>query len=281
MMDVGGLVDRPNPADPPREVVRSIAGVPSTAADDAVFLARSDYAAMRNTQNGLESFHDRAHGFVNMGDQHTSFRDPFVFLLHSNVDRVFARWQTDPRHPERLDPRFVYGSESGDPGLNGNVEPWSTGHSNAFGEEHFTRPWTSPEREGIPHNYKALSVVTPPLYDTNHHCLDWSGRFEGPSHDEVLFWFGDGNWWHGTLTGNSLTFLRVGNTIGFGDLTDRVHPSWVGDFQGAGRTQILFHYFGDGHWWRGSLSANGVCRGGGSESFHKMLLCFDRSRTRN
>jgi hypothetical protein len=34
-----------------------------------------------------------------------------VFLLHSNVDRLYAKWQTDPNHPERLDPATVYGSE--------------------------------------------------------------------------------------------------------------------------------------------------------------------------
>ncbi len=245
---------QPNPADPPREVVRSISGVPSTVADDASFLAKADYAAMRSELNGLERFHDYAHGFVDMGSQHTSFRDPFVFLLHSNVDRLFARWQTDPRHPERLDPRFVYGSESADPGLNGNVEPWSTGHSIAFGEEHFTRPWASPEREGVPHNYKALPVVTPALYDTNHHCLYWSGRFEGPSNDEVLFWFDDGHWWLGSLTTSPLTWKDVGDTSGFGDLADRAHLSWVGDFTGSGKTQVLFHYTGDGNWWLGSLT---------------------------
>ena len=35
---------------------------------------------------------------------HYSFHDPFVFLLHSNVDRLFAMWQTATGPPERLDP---------------------------------------------------------------------------------------------------------------------------------------------------------------------------------
>ena len=47
-----------------------------------------------------------------MGDPHTSFRDPFVFLLHSNVDRLFAKWQTSNGHPERLNPKTIYGAES-------------------------------------------------------------------------------------------------------------------------------------------------------------------------
>jgi Common central domain of tyrosinase len=95
-----------NPADPPRVVTRFIRGSPaSTAADEAV-LNKVDYADMRNDRDGLEAVHNRMHGFVNMGRAHISFRDPFVFLLHSNVDRLFARWQTDPAHPERLNPRF-------------------------------------------------------------------------------------------------------------------------------------------------------------------------------
>ena len=54
---------------------------------------------------------------------------------------LFARWQTDPSHPERLNPNTVYGSESNLDVLNHNVEPWSTGHSiDSLGVAHFTRP---------------------------------------------------------------------------------------------------------------------------------------------
>ena len=107
------------------------------------------------------------HGFIAMGPQHRTFEDPFVFLLHSNVDRLFARWQTDPQHPERLNPDTIYGTESAS--LDVLVEPWSTGHSfDTFGREHFTRPWFVPENEGVQHTYKHPSLVTPPRYDTNH-----------------------------------------------------------------------------------------------------------------
>jgi len=134
----------------------------------------------------LEEVHDNMHGFVFMGGPHISFRDPFVFLLHSNVDRLFARWQTDPAHPKRLNPNTVYGTESNldvpvvsvIQNLNHNVEPWSTGHSfDQFGEEHFTRPWYAPENKGVPHSYKDPSVVSPPLYDTNHFLVpDCTGQ---------------------------------------------------------------------------------------------------------
>jgi hypothetical protein len=105
---------------------------------------------------------------------HDAFRDPFVFLLHSNVDRIFAMWQCDPMHPERLDPATVYGAESNmDVNVNAvgvqslqnlthNVEPWSTG----IGEFHSIRPWEpTHENLGIPHDYHHLSIVLPPVYD--------------------------------------------------------------------------------------------------------------------
>ena len=145
-----------NPADPPDTVVRSVSGSPASASDDTDIVNAPDFPTMRDL---LEDVHNAMHGFVNMGGQHISFRDPFVFLLHSNVDRLFAAWQTQPGHPERVDPALLYGSESGDPSLNSNIEPWSGGLS--------IRPWAAPENQGVPHTYKHPSIVFPPCYDTN------------------------------------------------------------------------------------------------------------------
>jgi hypothetical protein len=50
-----------------------------------------------------EDIHNQAHPYFADISPHDAFRDPFVFLLHSNVDRIFAMWQCDPMHPERLD----------------------------------------------------------------------------------------------------------------------------------------------------------------------------------
>lgn len=167
-----------NPADPPEDVNRGPNSLtPATSAQDAAILNANDYPAMRIL---MENLHDPMHGVVNMGGQHTSFRDPFVFLLHSNVDRLFARWQTDPAHQERLDPNTVYGSESNldvvvlnhTQNLNHLVEPWSSGKSeDQFGVEHLTRPWYAPENLGIPKTYKHPSIVSPPCYDTNHNII--------------------------------------------------------------------------------------------------------------
>ena len=163
-----------SPFDPPASVNRSVVGSPIAASRDTDTLNALDYHDMRAL---MESAHNDAHSYVRMGGAHISFRDPFVFLLHSNMDRLFARWQTDPAHTLRLEPDTVYGTESNldvmvvseIQNVNHNVEPWSTGHSHdQFGVEHFTRPWYAPENEGDPHNYKHPSVLFPPCYDTNH-----------------------------------------------------------------------------------------------------------------
>lgn len=122
-----------------------------------------------------EDIHNQAHPYFADISPHDAFRDPFVFLLHSNVDRIFAMWQCDPAHPERLDPNQVYGLEGNldvdviavgvqsSQNLTHLVEPWSTGH----GEYHDIRPWEpTHENQGSPHDYHDLSVVAPPCYDT-------------------------------------------------------------------------------------------------------------------
>jgi hypothetical protein len=123
----------------------------------------------------LEDMHNLAHVYFANVSPHIAFRDPYVFLLHSNVDRLYAMWQCDPSHPGRLDPNTVYGSESNldvsvnavgvssSQNLTHNVEPWSTGH----GEYADIRPWEpTHENQGSPHDYHDLSVVAPPCYDT-------------------------------------------------------------------------------------------------------------------
>jgi hypothetical protein len=148
-----------NPADPPNAVVRSVSGSPTSRAQDSAVIGAGDYREMRLL---LEQIHNTMHGFVNMGGQHISFRDPFVFLLHSNVDRLFARWQVDPGHPDRLDPNTIYGSEAGNPVFNRSIIPWS-------GIPPLVRPWAPPENEGDPQTYRDPRVVVPPAYDTNQY----------------------------------------------------------------------------------------------------------------
>ena len=155
-----------NPVDPPRTLTRACGGgsFATTDQDDAVTGA-GDYKSMWLL---LEALHGGAHGFIGgtLEDMHASFRDPFVFLLHSNVDRLVAKWQTDPARPERLNPATIYSgfTDSELAKLDQNVEPWSTG----VGAFHAIRPWESThENQGVPHDYHHISVVSPPRYDTN------------------------------------------------------------------------------------------------------------------
>jgi Common central domain of tyrosinase len=109
--------------------------------------------------NALQGAHNYIHsGYIRgtIGDAHYSFHDPFVFLLHSNVDRLWALWQFQDGERWRLDPAFVYGSHSGDTSINTPMEPWAGGAG--------LEPWvSSPE----PKTAKHSSIVAPPCYDTN------------------------------------------------------------------------------------------------------------------
>lgn len=161
-----------NPVDLPRHMARTApgGGAPSsTAAQDAIVTNNTSFPTFRVA---LENLHNSAHGYIANVSPHIAFRDPLVFLLHSNMDRLYSRWQTDPAHPERLDPATVYGAETNlDVNVNGDiqnltrlVEPWSTGQ----GEFHAIRPWEAThENQGQPHTYAHISVVAPACYDTN------------------------------------------------------------------------------------------------------------------
>lgn len=155
-----------NPADPPHNVTRNKqGGAPPVGGAgwpaDAAILAAPTYPAMRNL---LEDAHDNAHGYIGgtLGDPHASFRDPIVFLLHSNVDRLFAMWQAAAGQAWRLDPNQVYGSEGGSAAILENLQPWAGG-----GAGHpATRPWAPPENQQVVKNSRHPSVVAPPCYDT-------------------------------------------------------------------------------------------------------------------
>lgn len=187
----------------PRDLSRAVgaAGSPNDPASDAEVAAAPNFTEMRHI---IEDLHDSAHGYIGgftgtIGDPHISFRDPFVYLLHSNTDRLFALWQLQPGHPERLDPATVYGSEGNsvteyaggvdthdghdfveDPddivwGLSTPMLPWSGFEFDArdFGGQSRRlaiipiRPWAAPENEQRETKAKDPSVVAPPKYDTN------------------------------------------------------------------------------------------------------------------
>jgi hypothetical protein len=117
----------------------------------------------------LEGAHDDVHGYIggNIGALHASFEDPFVFLLHSNVDRLFAMWQRVPGKEWRLDPERVYGGEGntgGPKGILTAIDPWAGNPSNDPTIQR-VRPWAPPENQQVVKNSKHPSIVAPPLYD--------------------------------------------------------------------------------------------------------------------
>ena len=229
-----------NPADPPNTVVRFVNSAlsPASVAGDNAIVNAVDYPTMRNA---LEGVHNTMHGFVAMGGQHTSFRDPFVFLLHSNVDRLFARWQTDPAHPERLDPNAVYGLESGNAGLNSNIRPWS-------GVPPTTRPWAPPENQQVAKNYKHPSVVAPPRIAP-----------EPPGGtDDILWQHRDGtvHYWP-IRNGQRQCGINIGGT---GPVGQEWRLIGAGDMDGDGTDDILWqHKDGTVHYWK---ILNGQRQGG-------------------
>jgi Common central domain of tyrosinase len=186
--------DTDNPADPPPDILRTrpplapgSAPVPCDKRNQSDKIGKHNNHAFRKMRVDLENLHGDAHRYFAAPPQvsaHNAFRDPFVFLLHSNVDRIYAQWQTDPRHPERLRAPDVYGVEADldvqvddllgktqTQNLTHLVEPWSTGIQ--VTEHRPIRPW-EPKHEnlGEPHNYHDPRVVTPPKYDTNQSAVN-------------------------------------------------------------------------------------------------------------
>jgi hypothetical protein len=88
------------------------------------------------------------------------------------------------------------------------------------------------------------------LLDGSHAIYD--GDFDGDGKREELFYYeGNGDWWMAHSDGQTFAWHKAGNTAGFGNLLDASHRVLVGDFDKDGKTDVLFHYAGDGAWWMG------------------------------
>lgn len=110
--------------------------------------------------------HNSMHGYIggggNMSGIDTAAEDPFFFMLHTNVDRLWAQWQRNPANLSRLAPATAYDGNSGSVNITSNMGPWNgTSGTNFNG---VTRsPWTSYLKNKTPRD---PSVVFPPIYDT-------------------------------------------------------------------------------------------------------------------
>ncbi len=128
---------------------------------DATVLAEPNFPSLRTRVENVPN-HNSSHGFIGGPGGQISFpsisaQDPFFFLLHGNVDRLWAQWQRNPTQPARLDPATAYGAVSGHASLTGSMGPWNGATGVA--------PWTNPSEQYVKTSAHP-SVVSPPVYDT-------------------------------------------------------------------------------------------------------------------
>lgn len=148
---------------------------PPGVSSDNINITASNGAAQENQYSlfdlAVQGNHNNfAHSYIGgtIGPPHTAFEDPFVFLLHSNVDKLFAQWQMNNNafgNEWRLLPEQVYGNQGSDPEITENLEPWAGGTG--------TRPWTVGDGQIVVKNSKHPSVVKPPCYDSIHALVDY------------------------------------------------------------------------------------------------------------
>jgi hypothetical protein len=164
-----GNVGKPFEAFPP--ITRNVAGgasppsPPGTDSDTDILDSTNGVPQAQQWQTVRQKIeqspnHNSVHGYIGgtIGSAHSAFEDPFVFLFHSNVDRLWAMWQTVPGQEWRLDPELTYGDESNHPNILENLEPWAGGSG--------LRPWAPPDNQQVVKTSKHPSVVAPPCYDT-------------------------------------------------------------------------------------------------------------------
>lgn len=140
-------------------------GTPAVLSDANMLNGVNDFNTLAsNAHLGNGGSHGIAHTYIggSIFDAHFSFHDPFVFFLHSNLDRLWAKWQTDPAHPERLTVAGAYsGVNATDSSslTNDNVDPWAGGTA--------LEPWASDPTKKLVVKYTDLSIIIPRCYDTN------------------------------------------------------------------------------------------------------------------
>ncbi|MGE5602501.1 MAG: tyrosinase family protein [Nitrososphaerales archaeon] len=147
-------------------VTRLLRTGPPPAEPDSSVLSETSYGPLRTRIESVPN-HNSSHCYLGQNSSidicfpPTAARDPLFFLLHTNVDRLWAQWQrnlSNPANLARLDPATAYGTTAGDANITSNMVPWNGADG--------LRPWTA--ADGFIVNKTALSpsVITPPIYDT-------------------------------------------------------------------------------------------------------------------
>ncbi len=157
----------------PPAVTRDLGGDPfaptPTTVTDAFLMGVPTYAP-----NGLnvevegnpitQQPHNYSHVYIGGATGDMSFvnsaaEDPFFFMLHGNVDRLWAQWQRNTSFLTRLDPATAYDGHSGNVNITTNMRPWD-------GTGPAIQPWTIGDGYIVAKNAKHPSIVSPPIYDT-------------------------------------------------------------------------------------------------------------------
>ncbi len=186
--NVNGGNPGPPPIPPDQQIV--------TTGDNAA--NQDQYPQMRVALEQMA--HNTAHGYIGgtigggINPAHFSFHDPFVFLLHSNTDRLLAMWQTSPGRAWRLDPNQVYGTDGNAPSITTDLQPWAGDVGTGVPP---LPPWVPGSPDVQMKNSKDPSVVTPPLYDSTMGVQRLNGFFQGANGNLLEFWW-DGNRWNWT-----------------------------------------------------------------------------------
>jgi hypothetical protein len=153
------------PLAPPPDVSRSKGGnaccpTPTSASDSSV-LGNTTFPTFHPFIEGTP--HNYSHVYIggngDMSSIPTAARDPFFFLLHTNVDRLWAQWQRDPVSLARLDPATTYGTETTNVNITTALAPWN-GTGTAI------QPWTTAGGYIVNKVPADPSVVSAPIYDT-------------------------------------------------------------------------------------------------------------------
>jgi hypothetical protein len=151
------------PALSPPTVTRNLStSVTPPASSDASILGSSTYPTVASVIENVPN-HNSAHGYIGGGGDMSyigsAAQDPFFFLLHANVDRLWAQWQRNVTQLGRLDPATTYGTYSSNVNITTSMAPWD-GTGTAI------QPWTIAGGYIVSKTPKDPSVVSPPVYDT-------------------------------------------------------------------------------------------------------------------